>query len=184
MKNLFTIALFMLSTVSFSQALPPSTLPLGSSRIPEETAKATKTVTETEDSKSNWGKYVSFSASISSQEGVSTLESSYYTIEAGVCYKNISGGLGFGKNFQGDPSTNNWFVEPRFVWNVVDLTAFKAGIIGGFGTYLAPDKPLIREYGVGTELDSDYVNYTLQFTNWGTSSSNANYVSIGISKSF
>jgi hypothetical protein len=159
MKKLLFIATFLITLSSFSQTTPDA-------------------------APSNWGKYASFSASISSQEGVSTLESSYYTIEAGVCYKNISGGLGFGKNFQGDPSANNWFVEPRFVWNILDLTAFKAGIIGGFGTYLAPDKPLITEIGVGTEVDTDYINYTLQFTNWGTASSNANYVSIGICKSF
>ena len=175
------IAVLLISGLTFSQIAPPST------RIPEETVKVTKTTVKTEETKkSNWGKYASFSTSFSNQEGVSTLRSTYYALEVGVCYKNLSGGLGFGKNYQptAEGDFNPVYMEPRFVWNVLDLTTFKAGIIGGFGTYLTPDKPFILEYGVGTEIDSDYVNYCVQFTNWGTASCNANYLTIGISKSF
>ena len=178
MKKIFIIATLLISTLTFSQSAPLE------SRPPQPPVTEKKVEAKTS---SNWGEYVSFSTFFSNQEGVSTLKSAYYTIEAGVCYKNLSGGLGFGKNFQGDPSTNNWFVEPRFVWNVLDLTAFKAGVIGGFGTFLAPDKPFIREYGIGTEVDTEFVNYTLQFTNWGSSNEGygtTNYLAIGICKSF
>lgn len=184
MKNLFTIAMFMLSMLSFAQELPPVSKP---SRIPEETHQTVKVKKEKDETKPpvKLGKYVSFSASFSNQEGLSTLESGYGCLEAGISYKNFSGGIGVGKNFQEIGDANSLYIEPRFVWNILDFTAFKAGVIGGFGTYFHnPEDPFVREYGVGTELDSDYVNYLIQFTNWGTGSCNANYFTIGISKSF
>ena len=161
MKKLLFIATFLIGLSSFAQ----------------DSQNPTKT--------SDWGKYVSFSASFSNQEGLSTLESGYGCLEAGAFYKNISGGIGIGKNFQEVDGSNSWYIEPRFVWNVIDFTAFKAGLIGGAGMYLNNSTdPFVREYGIGTEVDSDYINYVIQFTNWGTGSSNANYFTVGISKSF
>lgn len=184
MKKIFFIATLFLTSLSFAQIAPPS------DRIPEETAKSTivKTV---EAKKSNWGEYISFSASFSNQTEtsdhptLSTLQSSYGCLEAGVTYKNLAGGIGVGKNFQEVGDSNSLYIEPRFYWNVLDFTAFKASVIGGFGSYLHnPEDSFIREFGVGTELDSDYINYTIQFTNWGTATNNANYFSIGITKCF
>ena len=177
------IAVLLISGLTFSQVPPPR-----DSQIPDENVK---TVVKTEEvKKSNWGKYVSFSASFSNQTEtsqhptLSTLESSYFCFEAGLSYKNLSGGLGIGRNFGGEISST-LYLEPRFYWNFSDFTAFKAGVIGGFGSYLNnSEDPFLREYGIGTELDSDYINYTIQFTNWGTPSNNANYFSVGITKSF
>jgi hypothetical protein len=184
MKKIFFIATLFLTTLSFAQSAPLESRP----PVPPKETKVEKTETK----ESNWGEYISFSASFSNQEGMSTLQSTYACLEAGVFYKNLSGGIGVGKTLQAsyfddesvDPTSVSYYIEPRFLWNVVDLTAFKAGPLVGFGTYLAPDKPFIREYGIGTELDSDYINYTLQFSNWGTASYNANYISFGITKTF
>ena len=193
------IAVLLISGLTFSQIAPPPT------RIPDETAKVEKTVVKTENTKSNWGEYVAFSVSTANrtQPPLSTLQSTYYTLEGGMTYKNISMGVGVGRTLQAsyssdlkdndhpeygfniDPTSTSYFIEPRFVWNVLDFTVFKAGLIGGFGTYLARAKPFILEYGIGTELDSKYLNYTIQFTNWGSASyGSSNYFSVGISKNF
>ena len=138
-----------------------------------------------EDKKeNNLTNYVSLSLSTSNTNENSFSDATYYSIESGVQYENVSAGLAFGRNslnYSYEDNLSNYWVELKS--NVYQPLTEKTSLflVFGFGNYL-DTKDYFIEYGLGFTFNPNLskLNYSLSYSNWD----GVNYVSPGVSYNF
>jgi hypothetical protein len=138
------------------------------------------TLASAQSDTSKWGKYAGVSLSFSNGDDLKT--TTYFTVEGGYTYSNLSFGLGVGRgNFAPGEERDSWFVEPKASFTLLEAGIVKGYLTTGLGGYFFKPVPhYFVEYGGGVTVSTKHYDLGFQMSNWD----GINYVSTGIYKNF
>ena len=125
-------------------------------------------------------KYVAGSLSLTNGDDLGS--ATYFMVEGGLVYKNISFGIGAGRGSLKFPEKDDMtFIEPKTSVIFYESSFAKCYGIAGVGGYFFRSTPhYFIEYGAGIDIPLPKYDLMIQYSTWdGTP-----YISLGLSKTF
>lgn len=149
MKKFIAFIVLCIATTTFAQG-----------RFPQQFIDSTAT-------KNNFDVYVSPSLSIGNSNGSTFEQTSYASVEFGVCKNDVSYGVVLGRanlDFKGKDNVNNYWYEAK-VSPSFPLGKLNGFVLLGVGNYVDTKKIFI-EYGGGFSCKPKKITYFAQVSNW------------------